>query len=180
MSLTGISNQLIAFTFAPMTSTSVLVEDTPRIRCSQSFHRPDSGEIVSDRCAFAGRGAYQFDSGDATAARRIFINDDEGGAIEKWEVNHMLGLDLTFEYGSGNTGLYIKSAIGCLPWWSSRSATGVRYIPRQALYGRTRLRSRGNRQASFTLARPRIFCVSRSRPMAKPPCGGQPYLKIDR
>lgn len=40
--------------------------------------------------------AYQFDSGDATAARRIFINDNEGGTIEKWGVNHMLALDFTY------------------------------------------------------------------------------------
>jgi hypothetical protein len=48
------------------------------------------------------------------------------------------------------------------------------------LYGRTLLRSLGKRQASFTLLNPSTFWVSRSSPMANPPCGGQPYLKIDR
>ncbi len=41
-------------------------------------------------------------------------------------------------------------------------------------YGRVRLRSRGKRVASLTFSRPRTFCVRRSRPMANPPCGGQP------
>jgi hypothetical protein len=40
--------------------------------------------------------AYQFDSGDATTARKIFINDNEGGTIEKWGTNHLLALDLTY------------------------------------------------------------------------------------
>lgn len=43
---------------------------------------------------------YQFDSGDATSARRIFINDNQGGTIEKWGMNHMLALDLTYRVGS--------------------------------------------------------------------------------
>ena len=41
--------------------------------------------------------------------------------------------------------------------------------------GRTRRRSRGNSDASLTLLRPRICWVRRSRPIANPPCGGQPY-----
>jgi hypothetical protein len=44
---------------------------------------------------------YQFDSGDATAARRIFINDNEGGSIEKWGLSHVLSLDITYRVTSG-------------------------------------------------------------------------------
>jgi hypothetical protein len=40
--------------------------------------------------------AHQFDSGDATSARKIFINDNEGGTVEKWGINHLLLLDLTY------------------------------------------------------------------------------------
>lgn len=47
--------------------------------------------------------AYQFDSGDATAARRIFINDNEGGSIEKWGLSHMLSLDITYRLASGKS-----------------------------------------------------------------------------
>jgi hypothetical protein len=50
---------------------------------------------------------YQLDSGDATAARRIFINDNEGGTIEKWGTNHLLALDLTYRVaGSKDLLLY--------------------------------------------------------------------------
>jgi hypothetical protein len=45
--------------------------------------------------------AYQFDSGDATAARHIFINDNEGGSIEKWGLSHALALDITYKVASG-------------------------------------------------------------------------------
>jgi hypothetical protein len=44
---------------------------------------------------------YQFDSGDATAARHIFINDNEGGSIEKWGLSHVLSLDITYKVLSG-------------------------------------------------------------------------------
>ncbi len=47
------------------------------------------------------------------------------------------------------------------------------------LQGLTLFLSLGKRLASFTFARPRIFCVSRSQPMANPPWGGQPYLKME-
>jgi hypothetical protein len=51
--------------------------------------------------------AYQYDSGDATSARRIFINDNEGGSIEKWGMSHMLALDITFRAASSkNLSLY--------------------------------------------------------------------------
>jgi hypothetical protein len=46
---------------------------------------------------------YQFDSGDATAARRIFINDNEGGSIEKWGLSHLLSLDITYGVISGKS-----------------------------------------------------------------------------
>jgi hypothetical protein len=48
------------------------------------------------------RVAYQFDSGDATAARRIFINDNEGGTVEKWGINHLLALDITYRVAGKN------------------------------------------------------------------------------
>ena len=51
--------------------------------------------------------AYQFDSGDATTARKIFINDNEGGTVEKWGTNHLLALDLTYRVaGSKDLLLY--------------------------------------------------------------------------
>ena len=58
-------------------------------------------------------------------------------------------------------------------------ALQLRGVPRKG-YGLILFLSRGNSVASLTLVRPRIFCVSRSSPIANPPCGGQPYLKIER
>jgi hypothetical protein len=43
-----------------------------------------------------GGAVYQFDSGDATLARRIFINDNTGGTVEKYGLNLLLGIDLTY------------------------------------------------------------------------------------
>ena len=60
-----------------------------------------------------------------------------------------------------------------------RLAVQLRGVPRKG-YGLTLFLSRGKSVASLTLASPRIFCVSRSIPMAKPPCGGQPYLNMER
>ena len=47
-------------------------------------------------------------------------------------------------------------------------------------HGRRRLRSRGNRHASFTFASPSICLVRRSRPMPIPPCAGMPCLNAAR
>ena len=44
---------------------------------------------------------YQFDSGDATLARRIFINDNTGGTVEKYGLNLLVGLDLTYRLAGG-------------------------------------------------------------------------------
>lgn len=40
--------------------------------------------------------------------------------------------------------------------------------------------SRGNSDACLMLSRSRSFITTRSRPMPKPPCGGIPYLCIER
>jgi hypothetical protein len=45
--------------------------------------------------------AYQFDSGDATLARKIFINDNTGGTIEKYGTNLLVGLDLAYRLLGG-------------------------------------------------------------------------------
>ena len=46
--------------------------------------------------------------------------------------------------------------------------------------GATRLMSRGNIEHSLTFAIPRKQEVIRSKPMAKPPWGGMPFLKVSR
>ena len=67
----------------------------------------------------------------------------------------------------------------CAEWHSLGLALQLRGVPRKG-YGLVRLRSLGNSVASFTLKSPRTFCVRRSIPIANPPWGGQPYLKIER
>jgi hypothetical protein len=42
--------------------------------------------------------AYQFDSGDAAAARRIFINDNTGGTIQKYGLDVLVGMDLLYRF----------------------------------------------------------------------------------
>lgn len=39
---------------------------------------------------------HQQDSGDATSARHIFINDNEGGKIEKYGINWLVAFDLSY------------------------------------------------------------------------------------
>src|SRR5450432_224190 len=48
------------------------------------------------------------------------------------------------------------------------------------IYGSRRCMSRGNRVASRMLSRHSNCIMSRSRPIAKPPCGGIPYLKVSK
>lgn len=50
----------------------------------------------------------------------------------------------------------------------------------QKTYGARRPRSRGKRVARRMLSRPSNCIRKRSRPMAKPPCGGMPYLNTSR
>ncbi len=47
-----------------------------------------------------GRGAYvyQLDPGNATEARHIFINDNEGGNVEKYGESYLLALDLGWKW----------------------------------------------------------------------------------
>jgi hypothetical protein len=47
-------------------------------------------------------------------------------------------------------------------------------------YGVRRFRSRGNSIVSRTLRAPTSRATQRTRPSAKPPCGGMPYLKAWR
>ena len=57
---------------------------------------------------------------------------------------------------------------------------GVSQCKYAVAYGVILFLSRGNMEASFTFGRFNTFCVRRSSPIAQPPCGGQPYLKIER
>jgi hypothetical protein len=40
--------------------------------------------------------AYQFDSGDADQARKVFINDNEGGTVQDYGLNVLVLLDVTY------------------------------------------------------------------------------------
>jgi hypothetical protein len=53
--------------------------------------------------AFSANLAYQWNSGDATAARRIFINDATGGTIEKYGNTTSFELDLSWVLGQFST-----------------------------------------------------------------------------
>jgi hypothetical protein len=51
---------------------------------------------------FAAGAAYQFNSGDADEARKVFINDNEGGTVRDYGVSVMLGMDLTYKLAGSN------------------------------------------------------------------------------
>lgn len=52
--------------------------------------------------------SYQFDSGEANEARQIFINDNQGGTVEKYGVRYLLGLDLSYRVlQSGDMSLHL-------------------------------------------------------------------------
>ena len=55
---------------------------------------------------------YQFDSGDATTARRIFINNTTGGVIEKHGESVVFSLDIGYPLPLGEKGLIFEPYIG--------------------------------------------------------------------
>lgn len=55
---------------------------------------------------------YQFDSGDATSARVIFINDNTGGVIEKHGQSFVFSLDMGYPFGAKKHGLVFEPYIG--------------------------------------------------------------------
>jgi hypothetical protein len=46
--------------------------------------------------------AYQFDSGDADQARKVFINDNEGGTVQDYGLTVLVLMDLTYRLGGRN------------------------------------------------------------------------------
>lgn len=55
---------------------------------------------------------YQFDSGNATDARRIFINDNTGGVIEKHGESFVFSIDVGYPFEIGNKGIAISPYLG--------------------------------------------------------------------
>jgi hypothetical protein len=68
-----------------------------------SFQIPYFSQALPLGLAFSANLAYQWDSGDATAARQIFINDATGGTIEKYGNTASFELDLSWILGESNT-----------------------------------------------------------------------------
>lgn len=54
------------------------------------------------------------------------------------------------------------------------------YFKDSSSYGRSLVLSLGKREVSLTLFNPSIIAVNLSSPMARPPWGGTPYLKVLR
>jgi hypothetical protein len=46
--------------------------------------------------------AYQFNSGDADQARKVFINDNEGGTVKDYGLTVMILMDLTYRLAAKN------------------------------------------------------------------------------
>lgn len=56
----------------------------------------DFSETYPVGLRFCAGAAYQFDSGDADTARKVFINDNEGGTVEDYGLSVMVLMDLTY------------------------------------------------------------------------------------
>ena len=51
---------------------------------------------------FAAGAAYQFNSGQADEARKVFINDNEGGTVQDYGLSLMVLMDLTYRLARKN------------------------------------------------------------------------------
>lgn len=73
---------------------------------------------------FEGRGGYiyQKDPGDATEARKIFINDNGGGQIEKFGESYNISLEVGYTWMEGDNFSLDFSASGLLDFYSANFA----------------------------------------------------------